>query len=64
MKFFRSDWGALHVEELEFSPGWNFIGVEFFLGYMSTSTRVENKNSSTQVEIKNTICSIFIRHDL
>ena len=36
---------------------------EFFLCYMNTSPRVENKNISTQAEIKNTICSMFIRHD-
>ena len=30
---------------------------------MNTSTHVENKNISIQAEIKNIICSIFIRHD-
>ena len=36
---------------------------EICLGYMNASTRVENKNISSQVEIKNTICSVFILHD-
>ena len=31
---------------------------------MNTSTRVENKDISTRAEIKNTICSMFIRHDI
>ena len=30
---------------------------------MNTSTGVENKNISTRAEIKNTICTMFIRHD-
>ena len=37
---------------------------EIILGYMDTSTRVENKNISTRAELKNTICSMFIRHDI
>ena len=48
--------GALHVDELKFRRGWNF------LGYMDSSTRVENKKISTRAEIKNTICSMFVRH--
>ena len=39
-------------------------GAEICLGYMNTSTRVENKNISTRAKIKNTICSMFIRHDI
>ena len=38
--------------------------VEMFLGYISTSVRVENKNISTRAEIKSIICGIFIPHDL
>ena len=36
---------------------------EIFLGYMNTSTHIENKNFSTEAELKNTICSMVIRHD-
>ena len=35
-----------------------------FLDYINTSTYVENKNISTWAEIKKTISSIFISHDL
>ena len=31
---------------------------------MNTSTRVENKNISTQAELKNTISSMFIGHNI
>ena len=37
--------------------------VEICLGYMNTSTCIEN-NISTWAEIKNTICSMFICHDI
>ena len=37
---------------------------EFFLCYMNSSTRVENKNISTRNEIKNIICSMFLRRDI
>ena len=56
--------GPLHVDELTFSWGWNFIPGWIFLGYMNTLARVENKNISTQAEVKNTISSVFIRHDI
>ena len=38
--------------------------VESFLGYIKTSIRVEKKNIPTRAKTKNTICSIFIGHDL
>ena len=56
--------GPLHVDELKFNPGRNFIRAEIILGYMDTSTRVEDKNISTRAELKNTIFSMFIRHDM
>ena len=44
----------LHVDELSFSRGWNFIPGWIFLGYINTLIRVENKNISIQAEVKNT----------
>ena len=46
--------GAVTCRQVEISSR-----TEICLGYMSTSTRVENKNISTRAEIKNTICSMF-----
>ena len=52
------------------SPSWNSARVEIsslteiILGYMDTSTRVENKNNSTRAELKNTNCSMFVSHDI
>ena len=48
--------GPLHVDKLKFNPGLKLH--EHF------TTRVENKNISTRAEIKNTIYSMFIRHDI
>ena len=37
---------------------------EIILGYMDTSTRVKDKIIPTRDELKNTIFSMFIRHDI
>ena len=47
--------GPLHVDKLKFNPGLKLH--EHF------TTRVENKNISTRAEIKNTIYSMFMRHE-
>ena len=54
--YMKTSWNSARVE-ISFR-------VKLFLSSMNTSTRVEIKNISTWAEIKNTICSIFMRHDL
>ena len=54
-RYMLTSWNSARVAILSLA--------EFFLCYMNTSPRVENKNISTRAEIKNTICSMFIRHD-
>ena len=57
--------GPFQVDELKFSSGRNFImWAEIILGYMDISTRVENKSISSRAELKNTISSMFIRHNI
>ena len=58
MSMLRFPRGLLHADELKFSLGRNFILI------WNTSTRIKNRNLSTGAELKNTICSIFIRHDI
>ena len=53
--------GPLHVDELKFSRGKTFIPGWI---YFRLHGRVENKNISTRAELKNTIRSMFIRHDI
>ena len=55
----RYMWTSSNSAQVEISS-W----AEIFLCYMSTSIRVENKNISTRAELRNTICSMFIRHDI
>ena len=56
--------GPLHVDQLKFSRVEVSSRAETILGYMDTSTRVENKNISAPAELKNAVCIMFIRHDI
>ena len=57
--------GPLHVDELKFNLGRNFIpDWNFFRLHEHFNFNIDNKNLSTGAELKNTICSMFIRHDI